>query len=241
MSERMNMSGKDVMERSPMRVFERAIGGGLGRGNIGVVLSRPGVGKTGFLVGTALDALLQGRKVLHISTKEPVERLRDFYDQIFKNLADDLGLDNRVQRHLAMERNRHILVYNRKLFSLDKLQKSVAFLREAADFFPSLVIMDGTPRFEKTEEWEMEGVANLAREWDAEIWTSSHMHREGQQIDASGIPVEVARFQKWLAVILKLDPTADHIRLRILWDRGRPDVADLRMELDPGTLLLRWR
>ena len=68
------MSGKEVMERSPLRVFERAIDGGLGRGNIGIVLSRPGVGKTGFLIGMALDALLQGRQVLHISTKETVER-----------------------------------------------------------------------------------------------------------------------------------------------------------------------
>ena len=116
------MPGKEVMERSPLRVFERAIDGGLGRGNIGIVLSRPGVGKTGFLIGMALDALLQGRQVLHISTKETVERVRDFYDQIFQSLADDLDLDNRPQRHLEMERNRHILVYNRKLFSLEKLE-----------------------------------------------------------------------------------------------------------------------
>lgn len=235
------MPGKDVTERSPLRVFERAIGGGLGRGNIGVVLSRPGVGKTGFLVGLALDALLQGHKVLHISTKEPVERLREFYDQIFRNLADDLELDNRVQRHLEMERHRHILVYNRKLFSLEKLQDSVAFLRDAAHFTPSLVIMDGTPRFEKSEAWEIEGLAGLAKKWDTEIWTSSHMHREDQEINAVGIPVDVARYEQWLPIILKLEPTADHIRLRILRDRGRTDIADLQMELDPATMLLRWR
>ena len=40
------MYQKDVNERSPMRVFERSIHGGLGKGNVGVVLSRAGIGKT---------------------------------------------------------------------------------------------------------------------------------------------------------------------------------------------------
>jgi len=65
-------------------------------------------------VGVAIDALLQGRKVLHISTQESVERTRAFYDQLFNNLVEDMGMGNRAQLHLDMERNRHILVYNRK-------------------------------------------------------------------------------------------------------------------------------
>lgn len=235
------MPGKDVCDRSPLRVLERAIGGGLGRGNVGLVLSRHGVGKTGFLIGLALDALLRGRKVLHISTKESLERLRDFYDLIFRNLANDLNLDNRLQRHLEMERNRHILVYNRKLFSLEKLEQSVAFLRDNAAFEPSLLIMDGTPRYEKTEAWEMDGVVKLAREWDAEIWTTCMTHREGQELDSRGVPRAVARFDDWFSVILYLEPQAEHVRLRILKDHGRTDLADLRMELDTTTLLLRWR
>jgi len=37
---------KELTERSPMRVFENSIHGGLGTGNIGVVVARHGVGKT---------------------------------------------------------------------------------------------------------------------------------------------------------------------------------------------------
>ena len=58
----------NVFEKSPMRILERALAGGLGRGRFGVVLARTGVGKTGFLMTMALDRLLQGRKVMHIST-----------------------------------------------------------------------------------------------------------------------------------------------------------------------------
>ncbi|MCK4414794.1 MAG: hypothetical protein KAY32_14765 [Candidatus Eisenbacteria sp.] len=235
------MTPAEVLKRSPVRVFEGATGGGLGRGQLGAVLSPPGVGKTAFLIGLALDALLQGRRVLHISTQETVEHLNDFYGHIFQMLADYLKLDHRLERLLEVERNRHILVYNRKQFSLEKLERSVGFLRQSTGFVPSFVIMDGTPRFGKTETWEMEGVRRLARDWDAEIWTSSHTHREGQQFDARGVPVEIARFDDFLSLIVSLEPMADHIRVRILKDHDRKELADLHLELDPKTLLIRWR
>ncbi len=52
------MYRKEVNERSPMRVFESSIHGGLGRGNVGVVVARPGVGKSALLVQLALDDLM---------------------------------------------------------------------------------------------------------------------------------------------------------------------------------------
>lgn len=235
------MPQKDVWERSPVRVFERAIAGGLGRGRIGVALSRAGVGKTAFLIGLALDALLHGRKVLHISTQESVEAVRRFYDQLFHALAEDLQLEDRAQKLLELERNRHILAYNRKSFSLEKLEQSVGFLRHAAHFEPSFVIMDGTPRFEHCEDWEIDGVLALARDWNTEIWTSSLTHREGQACDARGIPLSVARFDDRLSLIVALESVADHVRVRILKSHDRPVAPDINMELDPRTLLLRWR
>ena len=48
------MHRKELNERSPLRVLEESIHGGLGRGNVGVIVARKGVGKTAFLVGVAL-------------------------------------------------------------------------------------------------------------------------------------------------------------------------------------------
>lgn len=235
------MPTKDVRFRSPLRVFEKATSGGLGRGRIGVVLSRRGVGKTALLVGMAVDALLQGRKVLHISTEEPVEKLRAFYYEIFQHICENQQLENRMELRLALERNRHILVYNRKSFSLDKLSQSVEFLREAAHFEPDMVIMDGTPRYEHCEDWEIDGVRDLARAWDAEIWTSSLTHRQESQLDARGVPAEVARFDDRIGLIIVLEPDGEHVRVRILKDHDRPEPPAVNIELDPRTLLLRWR
>ncbi|MBE0567343.1 MAG: hypothetical protein IH621_15400 [Krumholzibacteria bacterium] len=235
------MLQKSLIERSPVRIFDRAIGGGLGIGNIGVVLSRTGVGKTGFLIGLAIDSLLQGRKVLYISTKESVEHVTAFFEQIFHAMADDLGMNEVPQRQLMMERGRHILCYNRDFFSVEKLEQSAAFLKETTGFSPDMVIMDGTPRFEQTEPWEMEGIRRLAAGWQAEVWTSANLHREGQEVDARKVPVEVARFDADLAVIIHLCPEGDHIKVKITKEHETETTAQVSMELDPRTLLLRWR
>ncbi len=235
------MVEKSMMERSPVRIFERAIGGGLGEGKLGVVLSRHGVGKTGFLIGLAVDQLLQGRKVLYISTKESVEHINNFFDQIFHAMAASLEMDQVPQKQLRMERNRYIHVYNRDSFSLEKLEQSVAFLKDAAGFVPDMVILDGTPRFETTEEWEIQGVKKMAAEWGAEIWTSSNIHREGQESDARGVPNTVARFDGEISVIINLEPESDHVKVKILKEHGSTEPAQVQIELDPKTLLLRWR
>ena len=235
------MPEKSLIERSPVRILERAIGGGLGAGNFGVVLSRTGVGKSGFLIGLAIDHLLQDRKVLYISTRESVEHVTAFFDQVFSAMAVALDMQEVPQRQLKMERNRHILVYNRDLFSLAKLEQSVAFLEDAAGFAPETVIMDDSPRFESTELWEIEGIKRLASQWRAEIWASAVLHREGQQLDARGVPVEVARYDEHLGVIISLCPDSDDIRVKIIKEHDSDQPPQVQLGLDPRTLLLRWR
>jgi hypothetical protein len=235
------MPEKTMIERSPVRVFDRAIGGGLGAGNIGVVLSRNGGGKTGFLIGLAIDKLLQGKRVLYISTKESVEHVNDFFDQIFHAMAASLAMDELPQRQLQMERNRHILVYNRKFFSVEKLENSVTFLTDTTGFTPDMVVMDGTPRFESTEQWELDGIRKLARQWNAEVWTSGLLHREGQVFDERGIPQEIARYDADLAVVIRLATENGRIGLKVLKEHASTEPAQVRMELDPATLLLRWQ
>ena len=234
------MPEKNMIQKSPVRIFERAIGGGLGEGNFGVVLSRPGVGKTAFLIGLAIDQLMQSKKVLYISTKESVEHVNQFFDQIFHAMARALGMDQVPQMQLRMERNRHILAYNADFFSLEKLEQSVAFLKDATGFAPDMMILDGTPRFQTTEQWEIDGVRKLAAANKAEIWTSANLHREGQETDERSVPLEVARFDKDLDVIVHLCPKAEHIQVKITKEHGNTEVAQVRMELDPATMLLRW-
>ena len=230
-----------VFEKSPVRVLEKALNGGLGRGQFGVVLSRTGVGKTGFLIGLAMDQLLQGRRVLHISTKETVEHVRAYYDQILEAYAEQLGLDRMLERRVEVERGRHILVFNPETLTMEKLRQSIGFLRDDADFQPDMVVLDGTPRFEFSEDWEIKGICEMAREMDAEIWTGANLHREGQELDERGIPQEVAWHEENLAVILGLHSESDHVRVQIHKEHDSEQPASISLELDPRTRMLRWR
>jgi KaiC/GvpD/RAD55 family RecA-like ATPase len=57
----------EFISKSPVRALEKSIKGGLGKGNFGVIASRKGIGKTSVLVQMALDRLIQGEKVIHVS------------------------------------------------------------------------------------------------------------------------------------------------------------------------------
>ena len=57
---------REMGQKSPVRIFEKSIHGGLGKGNIGAFMGRAGVGKTACLVYLALDDMVRGNKVLHI-------------------------------------------------------------------------------------------------------------------------------------------------------------------------------
>ena len=140
-----------------------------------------------------------------------------------------------------MERNRQILVYNPASFTLEKLEQSVAFLKDATGFSPDMVILDGTPRFQNSEEWEIQGVKKLAAEWNAEVWTSSNTHREGQESDERGVPAAVAQFEKFLSVMVQLCPEGDHIKVHVVKEHENEEIAQVSLELDPATMLLRWR
>lgn len=234
------MYRKEVNERSPLRVFERSIQGGLGKGNVGVVMSRAGAGKTAFLVDIALDELMQERKVLHINIDNPVEKVRGFYDEIFNDLADSQKLERRERAHLIVERNRLIQTYGRESFSMDKVKQGIQLASEHMHFDPEVIILDGWPKFSEATEDDINEIAALAKQYNCELWVSARARREDDR-DERGVPTKISRFDSKLSVVINLEPEADHIRLQLLKDHDNADVASLFLELDPRTLLVKWR
>ena len=100
------MYRKFVNARSPLRLLEKGLHGGLGIGNLGLVLAGPGVGKTSFLVGVALDELLRGGHVLHVTLDQTVSHVRAYYDTVFEELAASTHLEDAAVTHAEIERRR---------------------------------------------------------------------------------------------------------------------------------------
>ena len=88
------MHRKFLNARSPLRLLEKGLHGGLGRGNLGLLLAGHGVGKTPFLVGVALDELLRGERALHVALDQTVSHVRAYYDTVFDELATTAHLED---------------------------------------------------------------------------------------------------------------------------------------------------
>jgi KaiC/GvpD/RAD55 family RecA-like ATPase len=237
------MYRKEVNERSPMRVFEGSMHGGLGRGNVGVVVSRPGVGKTALLVQIALDDLLRDRKVLHISHEHAVDHVRAYYDEILHDLAASMKLDEPGVVRVEVERNR--LIYSHlghvsaspggaqggRLW-VDKILETVAFARGTAHFEPDVIILDGFDMTMASSE-AVEALGKLARELSAEMWIAVQIEGE---VAAGKLPAQIDKVASHLGVVVYLQAEHEVVRLRLLKDHDNRDLADFHLRLDPHSM-----
>jgi len=235
------MDREMIIRRSPMRLFERSLHGGLGRGHIGVVTSRAGTGRTAFLVGVALDGLLRDRKVVHISTQYSADRIREYYEEVFHDLAESTHLEDRLRVHLQVERNRMIHTFLDHNFNVERLTSALDYMSKHVHFEPSTIIIEGYPEWDKATEDELKALKALAERFQSEMWLEAMVHREGEERDDRGVPPRIARFEEYISVILRLKSAEDHVRLQLIKDHDNTELADVHVELDPRTLLLVWR
>ena len=226
------MYRKFLNARSPMRLLEKGLHGGLGPGNLGIVVAGHGVGKASFLVGVALDELLRSGRVLHVSMAHSVSHIRDHYDTVFEELAATVHLEDEAQVHFDIDRNRSIRVYPRNALTTAKLREAVKVESEIAGQ-PSLVVIEGLD-FETTSRQDFVDLKELAGELAAEVWLS--VASSNEQI--AQLPPPVERVEDLVSVALALEPGDDAMLLRALKDHDNPDLTDLHVALDPKTLLL---
>ncbi len=231
------MHRKELNERSPYRIFEKSIHGGLGRGNLGVVVARRGVGKTAFLVGVALDDLMRGKKVLHVALGQAMGKVREYYDGIFDDLARTARLEDVPAIFRDMERHRNIHCYLGQTFSIDKLLRDVALLKEHADFVPTAILIDGLD-FDRITPEHLARFREAARANDAELWMSAITHRESP-LNERGVPEPLAHLEGLVDVIVRLYHDGKAVHVHLLKDHENPRVSDTGVALDPATMLLR--
>jgi hypothetical protein len=222
---------KFLNARSPLRLLEKGLHGGLGTGNLGVVVAGHGLGKSSFLVGVALDELLRGGRVLHVSLAETVQHVRAYYDTVFAELASSTHLESEAIVHREVDRRRSIRVYPPGALSSARLREAVKLESEAAAA-PSLLIVEGLD-FDGLAREELEDVKALAGELPAEVWLSAAS--PGERVEE--VPPGVARFDDLVSVVLALEP-GDPVGLRALKDHDNPDLSELHVALDPKSLLL---
>jgi hypothetical protein len=225
------------LRRSPRMLLERDGHPGPGPGKLGLVVSRAGVGKTAFLTGIGVDALLSGQKVLHVSVERSIDKIREWYDeQLVELLKRERKLEHLSAVQLTMERRRHIHTFIGQSFSVERVRQTLALLRDAMEFVPAVIILD---RMEHAgvDQPAIAELKSMASEIGAELWMACRTHRDDTAVPGH-LPPPADAFEDLVDVAFSLDPQDAKIRLHIIKDKEKMVDRDLNILLDPQTLLL---
>lgn len=183
----------------------------LAPGDLGLVVAGPGVGKTALLVHVALQWLLRGERVLHVSAKDTVDHARAHYDEILRAIQEHGRLPEAA---LLVERHRMILSLHGRPFDLDLLRRHLAVLEDAAQFRPALIVVDGLPGLAAPALLALRG---LGAERGCPLFASVAVDDPA----TAAVPEEAR-------VVVRLDGKEQHLSLR---------VGDALTWLEPSSLL----
>jgi hypothetical protein len=231
------MVKSELIARSPVRIFEKSIHGGLKNGEAGLIVSSSGVGKTSVLVQLALDKLLQNRKVIHVSFTQNTGYVLAWYEDIFDEFISRKNLENAREVKNEVTKNRVLMNFNQDGVTGDQVIRSIRAMIVEGGFKAESIIVDGFD-FNRMNRSLLESIKNAAAELNLEIWYSCTVKGEGPLWDKQGIPFIIKDYADLVDVIILLDPKSDHIELTVSKDRSSVKLESMAMRLDPKTLLI---
>lgn len=226
----------DFQPVSPLKILGKTARKALGRGNLGVLIARAGVGKTACLIHMALDKLLRQEKLVHVSLDESPEKVQSYYEVISSELFKALERPEGEAMRALIQRNRMILAFMRRSFHMQRLQVSLENLKAQVAFSPDAMIVDGVD-FAGADRSLFESFKTLAVRHDLEVWFSALSHRHIPETNPRGIPYPCHHVDDLFSLIIRLEPSAAGIMLRLLKDHEGPVTADVGIGLDPNTFL----
>lgn len=231
------MVKSELIKRSPLRILEGSIHGGLGKGNIGVLASRKGLGKTACLVHIATDKLFQDKSVIHVSYASRVDYIIKWYEDIFKEIAKKRQLESAVDVHDEIIKNRVIMNFKQDTARTDQVLKGVEVMIDCGNFAADTVIVDGYDYSRSTPE-DMQKFKDFAQKVDLEFWFSASLKGTEPIFDEQGIPHELEGFLDKIDILIALAFQNDHVQMRLVKDHEHPILEDLKLRLDLSTLLI---
>ncbi len=231
------MVKSELIKRSPLRIFEKSIHGGLGKGRIGVLASRKGVGKTACLVHIATDQLFNDKHVIHVSFSSKVDHIVSWYEDIFGEISKKRELENAVSVHDEIIKNRVIMNFNQSGISTEQILSSIGAMISEGNFAADQVLFDGFD-FTMASADDLKKIRDFAEQKGVEVWFSASLKPEEPYFDEAGHPIQLKSFEDYLDVIITLAYDGDHVKLKAVKDHESKELTDMHLMLDPKTMLI---
>jgi hypothetical protein len=231
------MIKEEFVKRSPLRILEESIHGGLGRGNLGVLASRKGVGKTACLVQIATDKLFQQRPVIHVSYSSRVDHIIGWYEDMFREIAGRLNLESAVEVHDDLIKNRVIMNFSQEGTRTDQVLRSLETMITHGKFAAETIIVDGY-NFLQSLPGDLHRFKKFAGGMGLEVWFSASLKGDEPLFDEVGLPNELKPYLDRIDVLITLRFMDNRVKLEVVKDRGYPAAGQINISLDPSTLLI---
>ena len=227
----------ELIQRSPIRIFMNSIQGGLGPGELGIVAAPSGIGKTSVLVQIALDKLLQGKKVIHISFTQHTDYVLAWYRDIFNEFIRKKNLENENDVKNEIVKNRVLMKFNQEGLTVDQILKSIRALIREGGFNAESLIVDGFD-FSVAKAEHIAAFKAFASEMGVSVWCSCTVKGQEPFYDKRNIPLVLKDNEDLFEVVIVLDPQPAHITLTVSRDRDTYNPENPALRLDPKTLLI---
>lgn len=231
------MVKSELIKRSPLRILENTIHGGLGKGNIGVIASRKGIGKTACLVHIATDKLLQNKHVIHASFSTKTDYIINWYEDIFREISKKRELESAVDVHDDIIRNRVIMNFNQSGVTTDQILSSIDAMIVGGKFAAESVVVDGYD-FDRATPEGMVKLKTFAEKLGLELWISASLKGNEPLFDEKGLPTELKRVMDNMNIIITLRFVEDYVQFTLVKDNDKFPSQDMHLKLDPKTLLI---
>jgi hypothetical protein len=204
---------------------------------MGLIMARAGLGKTAILVQIAMDAMLRGQKVLHVSIGEGLEKAKAWYEDVFKYISEGFHLENAAEVESELMRNRMIMTFKEAVFSRPKLEERLNDLVYQNIFRPDIVVIDGYD-FAQSDYDSVMDLKEMMAAMNVQGWFSSLRHREDNRMSAAGVPAPCHEVDGLFDTVILLQPEKDTILLNIIKDEY-DGAAGKILNLDPSTMMVQ--
>jgi len=206
--------------------------------SMGLVMSRAGLGKTAILVQIALDSMLRGNKVLHVSIGESIDKARSWYNDILSLLTKGKQIENIHEVISEILRNRMIMTFKETSFSPIKLEERLDDIVKQNIYKPECLIIDGYD-FNDTSRDDLISLRKFMKDQGLKmVWFSAVSHREDSRVSADGVPAPCHEVDDLFETVLMIKPENQNIFLDIVKCASCAVRAGMTLALDPSTMLI---
>jgi KaiC/GvpD/RAD55 family RecA-like ATPase len=231
------MVKSELIKQSPLRILDASTNGGVGKGNVGVLAARHGVGKTSALVHIATDKLLQGKHVIHVTFAARTVHIIEYYEEIFTEISKVKELSGAMAVHDEIAPHRTLMNFDQKATSTAHVVESLRARIKSGGFPADLVIVDEFD-FHHAQPTDLRQFRDFAKAENLELWFSVSLDQEGESA-GNAIPQILEKHLVSIDVLVNLRHHAQDgkVHLELVKDHGN-QPKDMHLVLDTKTLLI---